>query len=113
MAKRNRSARGRGNWGASALVASFVIAGIATYYPMNLLTIILALLGAVIAVLNIKQREETSFMIAIVTYIVVTSIVTSFAPALLVNYMINLAVVFGTAGLVVALGTLIKLGWTN
>ena len=86
---------------------------ISDYYQY--IWLILGIAGAIVAIINIQVREEISFLIAttsllviIITFLAVPSL--SGIGSMIEDFLTNLAVGFGVAGFVVAIGLITKLG---
>lgn len=104
-----------------SIVGAFpqVAVGMNTYY----IYLILALGGAVIAILNIRKKEEINFLIAATAFIVVTvlgiyniltdlttnGIIDIASMGILSQLLLNLIFAFAVAGFIVALGKIIKI----
>lgn len=86
---------------------------VSNYY--QIMWLILGIAGAIVAILNIQVREEVSFLIAttsllviIIAFLAVPSL--SGIGLIIKDFLTNLAVGFGVAGFVVAVGLIAKLG---
>ena len=103
-------------------IAAIVISALAALgvIPLddNTLWIILGISGVGIAILNIKVQEEVTFLIGVTTLIVIiaafvlipetTAVLTSVID--FKAFLVNLAVVFGFAGIIVAFSLISKIG---
>lgn len=107
------------NWGSIALVAIFVVSVISAVFsvfaPAYSFTsqawLLLAIFGAYIAIKNIQVKEEISFLIGITAFVLIAYVVGQFGGNLLANFLLNMIIGFGAAGLLIALGLIIRLGW--
>jgi hypothetical protein len=98
-------------WGALALLCIFVVAAAAAYMPFPPTDmLVLALLGAYMALRNVQIGEETKFITAVVGLVLVDFVLAALVPDMLARFLTNLTVAFGAAGLLIALGLLVKLG---
>ncbi len=101
--------------GTIAFVAIFLLAYAGLYAEASLHTaiiLILAILGVIVAVLNVAVKEEINFLIAVTSLnvILVSWYMLLGLPEIAKTFLTNLAVAFGTAGLVIALAVIIQLG---
>jgi hypothetical protein len=102
----------RMNWGAVSLVGIFVVAAAAAYMPFPPVDyLLLALLGAYMALRNVQVGEETEYITGVVGLVLVDFVLAALVPDLLARFLTNLTVGFGAAGMLIALGLLVKLGW--
>ena len=94
----------------------FSIVGVVLPVSNNILWFILGIFGAVVAIQNIRIKEENSFLIgviALLTVIIAILIVPEFndiAMSLIGSFLANIAIGFGVAGFIVALGLISRLG---
>jgi len=80
----------------------------------NIPTMLLGILGAIIAISNITKEEEINFMISVVTLVVVISVLSLITlPASVRLFLIYLTIAFGVSGFIVALGKILKMGLTK
>jgi len=115
MAKKRKPKRKIG-MGTAWFLAILVIAALGSYIAVQatILYLVLGICGAIVAILNIKKREEPAFLIsatALVVIVMAWSSILDFTtlPALGI-FLYGLVVGFGVAGFVVALGLIAKLG---
>jgi len=97
-----------------ALIGIFALAAIISYFNLQnpVYTLLLGLAGALIAIENIKKNEEVTYMIAVATLIIVIGAISLVSvPVQVTSFLANIAVAFGISGLIVALGTIVKLSW--
>jgi hypothetical protein len=87
---------------------------VSDYY--QIVWLILGIAGAIVAILNIQVREEVSFLIAttallviVIAFLAVPSVKYVMEP-IIGTFLTNLAIGFGVAGFVVAIGLIAKLG---
>ncbi len=100
------------NWGSAAFALIFVLSAIFVYYPVgDLGALLLGILGALVAIRNIQRAEELGFLVAVIALMIVSSTIQNLYTGLLSSFLVNLTLAFGVAGLIVALGLLVKLGW--
>jgi len=108
------------NIGNVSFLGIILVSGITAYFSslvsplINIL--ILAILGATIAIQNISKNEEINFMLAITTLTVVIlgislSPLMNFITQEVNLFLANLVVAFGVAGFIVALGKILKMSW--
>jgi len=105
--------------GNMSLIAIFLLSGIAAFiHPdmsvmgISVVTGLLAICGALVAITNIRKNEETPFLIAVIGLTVVsTSLFLIQMPSQLQVLLANVMVSFGISGFIVALGMIIRLGW--
>src|SRR3989304_10368759 len=105
-------------WFLAAIIISALAALNVIPLDDNTLWIILGISGVGIAILNIKVQEEVTFLIGVTTLIVIiaafvlipetTAVLTSVID--FKAFLVNLAVVFGFAGLIVAFSLISKIG---
>jgi len=82
-------------------------------FNRDLLWLLLAICGAIVAIYNIQKKEEISFLIASSTLLIIVIFmqVSGFSVTSMVdNFIFNLGVAFGAAAFVVALALVAKLG---
>jgi hypothetical protein len=77
--------------------------------------LVMGLLGAIIAIDNITKSEELQFMVASITIMLVSLLLTTIMiiPDAVRLFVAYLSFAFGIAGFIVALGAVLKLGWTK
>ena len=104
-----------------SLIGIFLLAGIAAFIQpdvsvmgVSAVTALLAICGAVLAITNIRKKEELNYLVAVIGLTVVsTSLFLISMPAQFQVLLANIMVGFGISGFVVALGMIIKIGWTR
>jgi len=82
-------------------------------FNRDLLWLLLAICGAIVAIYNIQKKEEISFLIASSTLLIIVIFmqISGFSVTSMVdNFIFNLGVAFGAAAFVVALALVAKLG---
>ncbi|MBL7160207.1 MAG: hypothetical protein ISS95_01470 [Candidatus Aenigmarchaeota archaeon] len=80
----------------------------------NIPTMILGILGAIIAIQNITKEEEINFMISVATLVIVVSALSLISlPASIRLFLIYLTIAFGISGFIVAMGKILKMGLTK
>jgi amino acid transporter len=82
-------------------------------FNRDLLWLLLAICGAIVAIYNIQKKEEISFLITSSTLLIIVIFmqVSGFSVTSMVdNFIFNLGVAFGAAAFVVALALVAKLG---
>ncbi|MBU3896430.1 MAG: hypothetical protein KJ697_00660 [Nanoarchaeota archaeon] len=107
------------NAGAIWFLAILVVSVLAAVFESGLTTtavwLILGICGAMIAIYNIRDDEEKSFLIAVGTlYIIVVSwfivtVISEVIPLLVYNIFVNLLIGLGVAGFIVAMGLILKI----
>ena len=105
----------RANQGTVWFLAIVILSAFGAVYPVYAieLTMIVAICGAIVAIMNITKVEETKYVIATTALVV---IVTSWSlMGFLTNNMLdiflsNLVVGFGVAGFILALSLIAKIG---
>ena len=105
-------------WFLAAIIISALAALNILPLDANTLWIILGISGVGIAILNIQVKEEVTFLVGVTALILViaafvlipetTSVISSIVD--FKAFLVNLAVVFGFAGLIVALALISKIG---
>ena len=101
-------------WFLAILIISFI--GIVIQVNKTIIWLILGICGAIVAYKNIQKREENSFLIgtsALLIVIMMFLLIPQFYKiswSLAGDFLINLAIGFGVAGFVVALGLISRLG---
>ena len=103
-------------WGTWVFVGTVILAAILAYINLDVIGyLILALLGAVIAIQNIMAKERTSFILATAALVIFILGLFVAVPLQepLKEFLNNLIISFGVAGFVVALGEIVKLGSTR
>ena len=101
--------------GTIAFVAIFLLAYAALYAEASVHTaiiLLLAILGIIVAIFNIRLQEEINFLVAVtaLNVILVSWHQLLGLPEMAKAFLTNLAVAFGAAGLVIALAVIIQLG---
>jgi hypothetical protein len=100
--------------GTLAFIAIFLLAYIGLFAEAEMNTLILLLLavsGAIVAITNITIKEEINFLISVTALNVILLSwhqLLGLTSAMKV-FLTNLAVAFGTAGIIIALAVIIKL----
>ena len=100
-------------WFLAILIISVIGIGIAN---KTIIWLILGICGAIVAYKNIQNKEENSFLIgtsALLIVIMMFLLIPQFYKiswSLAGDFLINLAIGFGVAGFVVALGLISRLG---
>ena len=107
-------------WFIAALIISALAALNVLPLDANTIWIILGISGVGIAILNIQVKEEVTFLVGVTALIVVIAAFILIPEAISVlsqqsvidfkSFLVNLAVVFGFAGLIVALSLISKIG---
>lgn len=85
------------------------------FISIGVIWLILGILGAIVALLDVRKREEYSFLlgtIGLMIIIMAFTVIPKFTEAtgILGNFLINLGIGFGSAGLVVALALIARVG---
>ena len=119
MAKRRKAAKTRSydirKLGNIALVVIFLLAAVSIYVPLDAAATyaVLGVLGAVIAILNIKKAEEQPFLLAVIALMVLATVVFAIPgmPTEIGEFLVRISIPFGIAGLIVALGLIVKIVW--
>jgi hypothetical protein len=108
------------NMGSLSFLAILIVSAVASLFVIpevysNIPLLLIALLGAIIAIDNITKNEELMFMVACATIMIVSLAFTSYIalPEALRIFIAHLAIAFGVGGFIVALGAILKLGWTK
>ncbi|MBN2202939.1 MAG: hypothetical protein JW700_02035 [Candidatus Aenigmarchaeota archaeon] len=98
-------------------LAIFVVSILGTFLPnTTIIWLILGISGAIVAYENIQRKEETSFLIAISSMIIIIVMFLSFPSfcgyeiPIANDFLLNLGVAFGVAGFVVSLGLITRVG---
>ncbi|MFH0929501.1 MAG: hypothetical protein V1818_04085 [Candidatus Aenigmatarchaeota archaeon] len=98
-------------------LAIFIVSILGTFLPNTMiLWLILGISGAIVAYENIQRKEETSFLIAISSILIIIVMFLLFPMfsgvdmSLIGDFLLNLGVAFGVAGFVVSLGLITRLG---
>ncbi len=117
MAKKRMSIRV--NAGTAWFLAILLIAAIAAVMQgavsENIIWLVLAICGAMVAVYNIRLDEENSFLVSIAALFIVliswslTGIFGQLQNEMLFNFLINLMVGLGVAGFIVAIASIFKI----
>jgi hypothetical protein len=100
--------------GAALFIAIIAVAaGGAVIAPGNLsVELLLGLLGALVAIMNIRASEEQRFLIGVTGLVIISWLLANIAfptpPAS--TLLVNLIFAFGVAGFIVAMATVAKLG---
>jgi len=105
-------------WFIATLIIGFLGATIPFAQYKTLIWVILGISGAAIAILNIKVKEEVTFLVGTIALIVVVIAFTviqeiSQVTSGLVDFrlfLVNYAIAFGIAGFVVSLALMAKIG---
>ena len=113
MAKKSKFNQGT-IWFLAILVISFA-AAIYPIEPAYYVYIILAIAGALVAIVNIQVKEEKDYLLGIIGLIVT---VMGIAPVagmneMLYKFLINLVVGFGVAGFIIAVSMISKVSITR
>lgn len=108
------------NAGSVSFIAILIVAAIGSLFSLGteyqqLTLLLIGLFGSIIAIDNITKNEEMMFMISAITIIIVGLALTSFItlPEEMRLFIAHLSVAFGIGGFIVALGAILKLGWTR
>ncbi|MBU4351257.1 hypothetical protein L6250_01760 [Candidatus Parcubacteria bacterium] len=101
-----------GHW---ALIVGIVLAVIAGLTTIPALTIVLFVLGLIIGFLNIKEKENTPFLVAVIALLLigVAGLQLGKLTEIVVPVLENFIALVGAAGLVVALRQVIVLAKPN
>ncbi len=105
-------------WFIAAIVISALAALKLIPLDANTIWMILGISGVGIAILNIQVQEEVTFLIGVMAIVITVLAFVSIPEATSVissvmdfkSFLVNLAVVFGFAGLIVALALISKIG---
>ncbi|MCD6476706.1 MAG: hypothetical protein J7K26_00880 [Candidatus Aenigmarchaeota archaeon] len=102
------------NMGTAWFLAILVIAILAAFFPTNISTnillLILAICGAMVAAYNITIQEENQFLISTTALIIISmAFMTMNIPDILKEFLSNLVVGIGVAGFIVAISLVFKL----
>jgi hypothetical protein len=86
-----------------------------SFISIGVVWLVLGILGAIVALLDVRKREEYSFLlgtIGLMIIIMAFTVIPKFAQAtgVLGDFLINLGIGFGSAGLVVALSLIARVG---
>ena len=119
MAKRRKAAKSgvfdMRKIGNLSLLVIFILAAVSVYVEIDasVTYIILGFLGAIVAILNIRKSEEQPFLLATVALMVMTTVVYGLPimPYQIGEFLVRISVSFGIAGLIVALGLIVKIVW--
>lgn len=97
-----------GHW---ALVIGIVLAVLAGFTEIPFLTIILFVLGLIVGLLNIKEKESTSFLVAVIALLLigVAGLQLGGLTTIVVSILNNFIAFLAAAGLVVALKQVIAM----
>jgi hypothetical protein len=95
-----------------------IVSIIGVVLPINrgIIWLILGICGAVVAIQNIRLKEENSFLIGttalliVITTILIIPEFNNIAMSFIGSFLANLAIGFGVAGFIVALGLISRLG---
>jgi hypothetical protein len=108
------------NMGSLSFIGILIIAAIASLFTIDasyayVPTLLMAVLGAFIAIDNIRKDEEVRYMISVATLSIVTLSIINYLtlPTEMRLFLAGITVAFGISGFIVALGTILKLGWTK
>jgi hypothetical protein len=113
------------NMGSLSFLAILIVAAMASLFEVpaeyaEIPLMVMALLGAIIAIDNITKNEELMFMVASLTVMMFALFLGSFGalialglPDSLALFVIYISISFGIGGFIVALGAILKLGWNK
>ncbi len=121
MAKKKAKIKMRFDWKVFWFLLLLVFAALGTipqftnYISIGVVWLVLGILGAIVALLDVRRREEYSFLlgtIGLMIIVVAFTVIPEFAAAtgVLGDFLINLGIGFGSAGLVVALSLIARIG---
>ena len=123
MARKRRRAAKRKNWNWKTfwflLLLIFAALGsvdlFVNYVSIGVVWLVLGILGAIVALLDVGRREEYSFLLGTIGLMIIIMAFTTIpkftqATGVLGDFLINLGVGFGSAGLVVALSLIARVG---
>lgn len=106
--------------GTLCFAAIIVISIIAAYFLAEINTVavlILGIFGALVAITNIQIKESGSFLVAIsalliiiISWFVIIPTITTEIPKQLIKFLTGIAIGFGIAGFIVALGVIARIG---
>ena len=106
------------NQGTLWFLVILLVSAFAAVYPIDpyyYVYLILAIAGALVAIVNIRIQEERDYLMAIIGLIVTVmglSLVTV-QNQMLFNFLNNLIVGFGVAGFIIAIAMISKVGLTR
>ena len=85
------------------------------FISVEVVWLILGLLGAIVALIDVRRREEQAFLLGVIglmIIIVALTVIPNFSQVtgILGNFLTNLGIGFGSAGLVVALSLIARIG---
>lgn len=94
-----------------ALIVGIILAVIAGFIAIPYLPVILCVLGLIVGFLNIKEKESTPFLIAVIALLVVgvAGLQLGGLTPITVSILNNFIAFVGSAGLIVALKQIIVL----
>lgn len=103
--------------GTAWFLAIIIISALAVVFPVDntILWLILGICGAVVAIMNIKVREQIPFLVGVASLTVIIAslfIIPAFSPVAqsqLGKFLANLIIAFGVSGFIVALGVISKI----
>lgn len=100
------------NLGTYAFLAILLVAAISAFIgELYITTLIVAICGAAVALLNITKKEQTNFLISLTALVVIVLAWLIQSGSVQFNtFLTNLVVGFGVAGFIIALGVIIKIG---
>jgi len=101
-----------GHW---ALIAGMILAIIAGFATIPALTIVLFVLGLIVGFLNIKEKESTPFLVAVIALLLigVAGLQLGKLTEIVIPILENFIALVAAAGLVVALKQVIVLAKPN
>lgn len=93
--------------------AILLISAVAAFIEMDavILGYVLAIAGAMIAIVNIRIAEESSYLSGIVALVVIDmffNMTNSISSEILMNFINNMSFAFGVAGLIISLAVIFK-----
>ena len=89
-----------GHW---ALIIGMILAVIAGFTVIPSLPIVLFILGLIVSFLNIKERESTPFLVAVIALLLIGVAGLQLGGAVVASILSNFIAFMAAAGLVVAL----------
>ena len=103
------------NQGTIWFLAILVLSALGAVYPAYSveLAMIIAICGAIVAILNITKVEESGYLLAstaLVVIITAWALLGILAHEMLALFLGNLVIGFGVAGFILALATIAKIG---
>jgi len=102
-------------WFLAILLVALIAAIMPTIIPAMYVYIILAIAGALVAIVNIKVNEERDYLLGIIGLIITVMGLSSVAAAndILIRFLYNLVVGFGVAGFIIAISMISKVSLTK